>query len=113
MMEHADTVTYVCGAVLALAAVCGLAWQLVKPWLREQLFEPLKEINKQVTVNGGRSDPPTLKDDLCNLSTKVDSVANDIKVLALAFNGHLIHSAVLEERFREMELKLRESATPR
>lgn len=66
-----------------LLGLVGLAVRYVLlPYLKEHLIEPVKETNKQVTVNTHASDSPTVLD-------RIDDVSQQIRVLARMFDGHL------------------------
>jgi hypothetical protein len=101
------------GAVIALLSLIGIVFSVIKPWLREQLIEPIRQTHQQVTVNGGVSNPPTLKDEIGAVGKKVDTLSNDVRVLALAVAGQDLTVHGLEGRFNALEERLRqESAAP-
>jgi hypothetical protein len=108
--ESINTIGFIGGTFLTIVAVCAVVWKFLKPWLREQLFEPLQDVHKEVTVNGGKSNPPTLKDELSILGSKVDQLSADIRILALAFSSHVVTSNGLAERLHLVEAEVKKSA---
>lgn len=70
-----------------LFGIAGAVWRwVVLPNLREQLIRPVQETHKQVTVNGGRNNPPTLLD-------KVGEVDASLKKLRQDFVDHLVNAS--------------------
>lgn len=102
------------GAVIAMFTVFGMLFRVMKPWLQQQLLDPIQATHREVTVNGGRSMVPTLKDDISNLGRKVEELCNNVQILALAVTGHDVTIGSLKERHKALEAELlqRESANP-
>lgn len=94
-MDLFSDVLAVAGSLVGLAlGMCGLlaiaGRVVVLPWIRTHLLEPVKETNRQVTVNGNRQpDDPTLKDSVHNLQKQHDDLRRDIGTAALMFEGHI------------------------
>lgn len=89
-MDIANLIGAVITILLGTAALLGLGVRYVLiPYLREQLVKPVQETHKQVTVNGGKSDPPTVLDRLHDVNAEVKETRQEIvetkaEVLALA-----------------------------
>jgi hypothetical protein len=86
------------GAVAGLAvALCVLLGYFAKfvavPYLREHLFDPVKETRHQVTVNGHVSRDPTLLDKVDSLQKDNDDIRADLATAARMFEGHIDRSA--------------------
>jgi hypothetical protein len=87
----------VAGAVVALAlGVCALlgifARVVALPWLKTHLLEPVRETNRQVSVNGHTSRDPTLKDSVHTLQKQYTDLRQDIAAAAFMFDGHIAAS---------------------
>lgn len=69
--------------VITTAGILGLigifAKVVVWPWIQSQLVQPLAETRHQVLVNGGTSDPPTIRDDLAAVAEEMRVGMRDIK----------------------------------
>lgn len=62
-MSHLQVVATVFAATVAACTLIGLAVRYVLvPYLDEKLIKPLEETHRQVSVNGGQNNPPTLLD---------------------------------------------------
>lgn len=88
------------GLALGLCALIGIAakW-VVLPWIQTHVVVPVKETNRQVTVNGHASRDPTLKDSIhtlrdqhTRLSEQYDELRRDIAAAAYMFDGHIAAS---------------------
>lgn len=95
MTETGRAVLETAGALVALAlGLCALAaivWKVVMmPAIRTHLLEPVKETNRQVSVNG-HADPrdPTLKDSVHHLQQQYEALRTDIATAAFMFEGHI------------------------
>lgn len=69
-----------------LFGILAAVWKIALPWLQREIAGPAQEAralaaetHKQVTVNGGRNNPPTLLDKVGSIGDKVDSL--DVKVV--------------------------------
>ena len=74
-----ELVTWIIGTTLGLAAIAGLLvrWVLM-PYLREHLLAPLQKVSHELS-NGHRSDPPTAKDSIGTIESKVDALADEVR----------------------------------
>lgn len=55
------------GAVLTVAGFTALVWKIARPHLEAyfaDLMHKTNEVHRQVTVNGGKNNPPTMLDDM-------------------------------------------------
>lgn len=94
MTEAGRAVLEVAGALVGLAlgliALIAIGARLVLlPWIRTHLTEPVKETNRQVTVNGHQSRDPTLKDSVHTLQEQYVELRRDIATAAFMFEGHI------------------------
>lgn len=78
------------GVAAALIAVLGGVWWLVKPriekWAREQIVAPLGDVHREVLVNGGRNNPPTMLD-------RIEANATEVRALRTDFRDHIQYAA--------------------
>lgn len=69
--------------VITTAGIIGLvgifARVVVWPWIQSQLVRPLAETRHQVLVNGGTSEPPTVRDEIAALADGMRSSHAEIK----------------------------------
>lgn len=81
------------GLALGLCALIGIAakW-VVLPWIQTHVVAPVKETNRQVTVNGHQSRDPTLKDSVHRLQEQYGHLRRDIAAAAVMFDGHIAAS---------------------
>lgn len=89
-MSAPETVTWTLGSLLGFFGVIGVlvrTWLL--PYLREQVVTPIRETHHQVTVNGGKSSPPTMLDKLTAVSGDVSEVKATVAKLNSAFAAHM------------------------
>lgn len=61
-------------AIPTLAAVLVIVWKVAIKHHVEEFVRKQAEVHKSVTVNGGRNDPPTLRDDISNLRGQVQQL---------------------------------------
>jgi hypothetical protein len=79
MSELASALLLAGGLVTAMTLIGSAAVWLFKPHIAKwvlSLIAPMQqqvaETHTQVTVNGGKSDPPTLRDQICILTQRFD-----------------------------------------
>ncbi len=78
--ETRDQIQWMLGTLLAVLALVGLlARYVVLPWIRSQLVQPLAETRHQVLINGGTSEPPTVRDEIAALAGEMRSSHAEIK----------------------------------
>lgn len=71
------------GSAVSLSVLAGLAVRVaLVPYLRDHLFAPVQQTNKQVTENHHSNDQPTVLD-------RLDDVHNEVKAMSRMFDGHL------------------------
>lgn len=74
-----QVVLTICVTATTLAGGATVFWWLVKPrlveWARREVTQPIQETHRSVTVNGGTSTPPTLRDDVVHLRSEVRQIA--------------------------------------
>jgi len=108
---------------LATGLLAGLARVALVPWLRTHLVEPVKETNRQVTVNGHESPEPTMLDKLDTVSRKVDQVerrqgelrvelGDELRAAGRMFDGHIERSAGEWSRLWDAIGQLQRADTP-
>jgi outer membrane murein-binding lipoprotein Lpp len=90
-----ETALTLASLALALCALVGLAVKYVAaPWFLEHVVKPVKETNRQVTVNKHESNPPTLLDKVDTLQSDLDGVRSDVKAGAQMYEGHIEASGI-------------------
>ena len=82
MTQWHQIVLTVCGVITAVAAVLGLGWRLLLPWLREQIVHPIQQTHHQVTVNHHSSDEPTVLDRVDDVQKAVESLTEIVEAMA-------------------------------
>jgi hypothetical protein len=77
-VEVLVVVLAVAAGISTLAAGCAAVWWFVKPrvqaWAVTQIVDPVRNVERQVTVNGGRSNPPTLLDKVGTVQARLADV---------------------------------------
>lgn len=85
-----ETAGAVLGVVLAVLALLGVGWKfVVLPNLREQLLEPVKETNRQVTENKHANRDPTMLDRLHDLEQLVEAVGLNQTAILRRLGRHI------------------------
>lgn len=79
------------------------AWPGFKRWLTRELLVPIRETHHSVTVNGGKSEPPTLRDDFSELRADVAEVRSDVAEVRSDMAGLITSLAADEHRLTEHE----------
>lgn len=81
-MNVKDFLTIAIGTLTLLSMVCaGIFWigkYLVLPWLKENLVQPVNEVNKQVSVNSFVSKEPTMLDRIHTIHDQVNTASSKI-----------------------------------
>lgn len=87
------------GVTLFLGLIgLGVRFALL-PYLKEHVIDPVKQTNKQVTVNHHSSKEPTVLD-------RIDDVHRELSALARMFDGHLDWSQrEVDQLWRELKRK--------
>lgn len=68
MMDMILQSAAIVSAIGVLAGLAGwLLWPRLKAFLVKEIVNPVQETHQQVTVNGGKNDPPTLPDQLSSI----------------------------------------------
>lgn len=82
------------GMLVSLCVLVGFfAKYVALPWFREHIVNPVKETNRQVTVNGHVSPEPTLLDKVDHLQAQVNQIRSDSAVAARMYEGHIDRSS--------------------
>lgn len=78
-----EAITWTLGTIVTTFVIIGILVRLVLlPYLREHLIAPVKQVEKQVTVNHHSSLEPTVLD-------RIDDVQQEVKVLGRMLEGHM------------------------
>lgn len=109
-------ISYSLGSVVATLTIMGLVVRFVLvPYLRVTLIEPVAQINTQVSVNGNRSENPTILDMLHDVQMETRATGMEVVVMSRMFDGHLEHAEskdrqldALERRVRKIEVQRRD-----
>lgn len=87
MNEVMATVVAVLSSIALLLGLIGLTVRFVLlPYVREHVVTPVQETRRQVSVNGGNNQPPTLLDKVGQLDTSVQQLRSD-------FIAHLVNAS--------------------
>lgn len=81
MQITTDTLVGAAGGFVLFGSAFGVVWKLLKPWMREQLADPLGEVHNQVTQNHHVSDPPTMVDRIDSLHAEFAEMRLDFQAL--------------------------------
>lgn len=82
--EHLETIGRILAVIIGTSTVLGIgAKYVLLPWIKSNLVEPVREVNKQVTVNNNVSDPATMLDTVHHIEDKVDGLEETIHKIAL------------------------------
>ena len=102
-MSDAVLVALVAGTPTALAGSVVAFFQYLS-------HRETKAVKREVSVNGGKNNPPTLKDDIHRLahavelvSVKVDALADAQQSTHAQLERHLDHAAKMDERQLDLE----------
>lgn len=82
----------ICSLIAALAGIASV-------WLTGRQNRKIGETHKQVTVNGGKSDPPTVLD-------YISDVKAEVRGVAAMFTMHLADAAVDKQQLAEVRAHL-------
>lgn len=81
--ETRDLIQWMVITAVGLATLIGIFVQIViKPWIQSQLVQPLAETRHGVLINGGVSDPPTLRDDLGELRDGLEELRDEFRAVS-------------------------------
>lgn len=75
-----------------VAAITWIAKRVLLPWIVEHIAKPVQETNKQITVNGHSTYPPTLMDKIDNLSRSAEDARIAAMTVGNMLEGHLNRS---------------------
>lgn len=89
-------------AIVGMSTIVGLAVRFILvPYLRTELVEPTREINRQVTGTDSGQDSPdatirdevgTLRGEVRGLSGEIEDATLELRAMATMFDGHLAWS---------------------
>lgn len=92
MTETLQLVLAFFGGIGVVGVGLGAIWKIVKPWMREQLVQPMNDVHHQVTANAHVSTDPTMLDRFDDLESSIDGVDAKVDRLSGTFDRHLIWS---------------------
>jgi methyl-accepting chemotaxis protein len=84
VLDYLKTIGEVASALLV---VLGILWWLVWPRIRDGIERIVRQVNEthhSVTVNGGKSNPPTLRDEMSHLAADLSDARKDVQGLIRA-----------------------------
>lgn len=83
------------GGVATACALAVIAWKIARPHVDKyvrSLIKPLQDTadstHREVAVNGGKNNPPTLKDDISDLRAHVGRVEDKVDTNTAALEAH-------------------------
>lgn len=74
-------------ALVTIGGAAAVLWWLVWPRIRDGIEHIVKQVNEthhSVTVNGGKSNPPTMRDDVKHLAADLTDARKDVQGLIRA-----------------------------
>jgi len=89
----------VCGALVSMLTLAGFLWRFAKPWLREQIADPV-QVTREHVANSHTSNLRADIDGLVAQLAEVRSIGDDTAKAVARIGGqldvHLISSAGME-----------------